>query len=185
MSLNRYDKRVDNNQTEIIEEARRCGAVVEVLSKPVDLLVSVDGVNLLWEVKGPRGTLTPAQVDFKGRWPGGFTVVRSPAQARAEIVRVRRTMRCTKTQACPMRLMFPCSNKDSENRKAPAGRFLGSQEDPARPRSNQEHPAPSGRHLGSQSLPAPRRGKTEQPEEPSGRFLGSQSDPARNRKEKP
>lgn len=54
MSLNRYAKRIDQNQAQIISALESAGASVLVISKPVDLLVSINGKFALFEVKNPN-----------------------------------------------------------------------------------------------------------------------------------
>jgi hypothetical protein len=78
--------RTDVNQHAIIEALHRCGVSVEVIGKPVDLLVCSRGVTSLVEVKNPdreRGGdgLTKAQVEFLARWPGTVHVVQSADEA--------------------------------------------------------------------------------------------------------
>lgn len=78
--------RTDANQQEVINALERCGVSVEVIGKPVDLLVCCRGVTSLVEVKNPnrdRGGdgLTKAQVEFIQRWPGAIFVVSSPVEA--------------------------------------------------------------------------------------------------------
>lgn len=51
-----------------------------------DLLVGTCGVNLLIEIKSEKGTLTPKQKIFHGRWRGRVDVARSADDA-LEIVR--------------------------------------------------------------------------------------------------
>ena len=66
MSLWRRAARTDSTQAEIVEALRHYGCVVEVIRKPVDLLVG-DLVTGRWypvEVKAPKGTLRKAQEDF-------------------------------------------------------------------------------------------------------------------------
>ena len=66
---------------------RTCGISVEVIGKPVDLLICVKGVTELVEVKTVEGRLTKEQADFILRWPGKVHIVRSVEQALREIVR--------------------------------------------------------------------------------------------------
>lgn len=51
MSLNRFDKRRDANEPEIVEALRRCGAGVWRLDTPADLLVGFRGRFVTMEVK--------------------------------------------------------------------------------------------------------------------------------------
>jgi hypothetical protein len=73
VSINRYGKRIDANQTQVVSALRAAGFHVEILSKPVDLLVGAAGKWCLMEVKDgnkPKSAqkLTPAQVSFFDRY---------------------------------------------------------------------------------------------------------------------
>lgn len=89
MSLNRYGKRRDTNEPEIIKELKAMGCTVETLDTPLDLLVGVDNLNLLVEVKTEHGRLTPKQKKFIQHWKGDFAIVRTPAEARDLINNLR------------------------------------------------------------------------------------------------
>lgn len=54
MSLNRFAKRVDANQPEIVQALRNAGCRVWVLSKPFDLLVGFRGRFTVLEVKATK-----------------------------------------------------------------------------------------------------------------------------------
>lgn len=73
----------DSNQTEIVKALRRVGVSVEVIGKPVDLLICHRGETALMEVKNPDGRdeLTKDQVEFIARWPGKLHIVRSIGDA--------------------------------------------------------------------------------------------------------
>jgi hypothetical protein len=80
--------RTDATQAAIIEALKRAGVSVEVIGKPVDLLICCRGVTALMECKSMRPTseggsngLTKDQVEFIARWPGTVHIVRSPEQA--------------------------------------------------------------------------------------------------------
>ena len=68
----RRARKVDSNQSEIVEALRRAGCRVEVLSDVgrgvPDLLVQCRLRLYLVEVKAPGESLTPAQRDFHDRW---------------------------------------------------------------------------------------------------------------------
>ena len=71
----RYALRTDANQTAVISALEAAGAVVEVVGKPVDLLVGIRGQFMLFEVKDgakqkSRQALTPAQLKFFKKWEG-------------------------------------------------------------------------------------------------------------------
>lgn len=80
--------RTDATQTEVIRTLRQLGVSVEVIGKPVDLLVCFRGETSLMEVKAPRARseggghgLTKDQVEFIARWPGKIHVVKSAGEA--------------------------------------------------------------------------------------------------------
>lgn len=91
MSLNRYDKRVDANQTQVISALKAAGYDVEVLSKPVDLLVLANGKWCLLEVKDgnkPKSAQEPtkAQKAFFAKYPNApLFIVDSPEVAVAVV----------------------------------------------------------------------------------------------------
>jgi hypothetical protein len=74
---------VDANQKEIVAALRKIGATVEIIGKPLDLLVCYQGETSLVEIKNKDGfnRLTPAQKDFLARWPGTVHIVRNVAEA--------------------------------------------------------------------------------------------------------
>jgi len=81
--VTRYALRTDANQTAVVSALVAAGALVDVIGKPVDLLVG--GINskgekrlMFMEVKDGQKTksgqnLTPAQVKFFDRW-GGYSI---------------------------------------------------------------------------------------------------------------
>ena len=77
--------KVDLNQATIVAALRDAGAVVQSLAslgKGVpDLLVS--HAQQVWciEVKGPKGTLTPDQVEWIGQWQAPVHIVRTADDA--------------------------------------------------------------------------------------------------------
>ncbi len=70
MSLNRWAKNRDVNESAIIEALRKAGAIVHSLDRPCDLLVGYGGATWLLEVKRPGGKLTPGQERFMADWTG-------------------------------------------------------------------------------------------------------------------
>ena len=71
MTLNRYAKRIDANQPEIVSGLRHMGAAVWVLSTPADLLVGARGRFLTAEIKDgekppSRRQLTPEEAAYAG-----------------------------------------------------------------------------------------------------------------------
>lgn len=77
--------KVDSNQDGIVKALKRCGISVEVIGKPVDLIVHNprNDITALMEVKNPDGRdqLTKDQIEFIARWPGPLYVVRSIEEA--------------------------------------------------------------------------------------------------------
>ena len=84
---------MDANQSEIVDRLRACSVSVEIIGKPVDLLVCCRGVTSLMEVKNADGkdTLTKEQVEFLARWPGTVHVVRTPDEAVNAVIGSKQT----------------------------------------------------------------------------------------------
>ena len=82
-------RRTDANQQEIVRALRKWGASVAVTSAIgggfPDLVVGVNGLNILLEVKRPHppsaGALTDHECQWHAMWKGQVAVVRSPAAA--------------------------------------------------------------------------------------------------------
>jgi Holliday junction resolvase len=76
-----YAKRVDANQSTLVNWLRSQGASVQPLhavGKGVpDLLVGFGCVNILIEVKMPDGDLTPDQVTWHREWRGTVHLART------------------------------------------------------------------------------------------------------------
>lgn len=71
----RYALRVDANQTQVICALEAAGATVQVIGKPVDLLVGIDGRFAFFEVKDGNKVksaqkTTAAQDKFFEKWAG-------------------------------------------------------------------------------------------------------------------
>lgn len=66
----RYALRVDSNQTQVVSALTAAGYQVEIIGKPVDLLVGKGGRFMLMEIKAPKGTKTAFQRGFFERWQG-------------------------------------------------------------------------------------------------------------------
>ena len=79
MSIKRRAARRDANEELIVACLQAAGATVCRLSdKGVpDLLVGYQGVNLLLEVKGVKGKLTPDEQDWHQSWRGQAVIVRT------------------------------------------------------------------------------------------------------------
>jgi hypothetical protein len=79
MSLNRYAKKRDENEPEIIEALEQAGCLVEQMDK-FDLLVQRGESIYALEVKMPQGKLTALQADLLAAgWR--IRIVRSPQEA--------------------------------------------------------------------------------------------------------
>lgn len=78
--------RVDATQAAIVKALRKVGAAVEVIGKPLDLIVCFRGKTSLVECKTTSGRLTRYQVEFLARWPGDVHIVQSPEAAVAAVV---------------------------------------------------------------------------------------------------
>ena len=73
--MTRYALRTDANQAEVIKALIAAGATVEVVGKPLDLLVGIRGKFMLIEVKDGAKVKsaqkpTKAQEEFFKRWAG-------------------------------------------------------------------------------------------------------------------
>jgi hypothetical protein len=75
--------KIDYNQPDIIKALQRISVSVEIIKKPVDLLICHRGETALMEVKNPDGKnqLTKDQVEFIARWPGKVYIVHSAEDA--------------------------------------------------------------------------------------------------------
>ena len=75
--------RKDNNREEIVAAMRKRGYQVEIIERPLDLLVTDGKRTFLVEVKAPKGTYTPAQKDFIKLWRGEMYAVTNIEEALA------------------------------------------------------------------------------------------------------
>lgn len=77
--------RIDNNHADIVASLRVIGCSVLSLAGNAngcpDILVGWRGKNLLLEIKGPKGSLTPDQVIWRDQWRGQSAVVTSLEEA--------------------------------------------------------------------------------------------------------
>jgi hypothetical protein len=75
----RRKARRDTNEPDIIQAIKDMGASVVQLNDPgiPDLLIGLNGVNVLAEVKTDIGKLTHEQTYFMGNWTGQAAVVRT------------------------------------------------------------------------------------------------------------
>lgn len=83
MSIHRRAAKRDQNEPAIVEALEQLGALVERTSKPLDLIVNVNGVIALADVKKPRtGKLTDDQRTFIDKWQGApIYLLRTPDDA--------------------------------------------------------------------------------------------------------
>jgi hypothetical protein len=76
--------RSDVNQADIVKTLRKCGATVDIIGEPLDLLVGWRGMNYLMEVKpDAKSKLRPSQVEFFATWRGQKARVNSVSEALA------------------------------------------------------------------------------------------------------
>jgi hypothetical protein len=85
--------RTDDNQQAIVERLRQIGVQVEVIGKPMDLLVCPTcgpskGQTWVMEIKNRNGkdTITKDQARFLERWPGRVDIVYSADEAVAAVL---------------------------------------------------------------------------------------------------
>lgn len=80
----KYAQSVDLNQNEIVQALREIGCDVEIIGKPLDLLVGYRKKNFLVEVKRPSMTKRKDQESQRAwikDWKGQAMVVTSPEEA--------------------------------------------------------------------------------------------------------
>lgn len=82
--------RVDSNQKEIVNALRDAGYSVQHLhsvgSGCPDILVGINGINFLIEIKEGDGKLTPAQIVWHSTWKGQVDIAKNKEEA-IEIVK--------------------------------------------------------------------------------------------------
>ena len=81
MTLNRYAKKRDANEKEIVDALESIGCTVCRLDRPCDLIVGYRARNYLIEIKTPNGRLTKAQQDFIPAWKGQVRVLETVDEA--------------------------------------------------------------------------------------------------------
>lgn len=83
--MTNYAKKVDNNQSEIVNTFKQLGYAVLDLSAVglgiPDLLISKAKVNYLVEIKTDKGKLTEPQQEFIKNWNADIYVIRSIDEA--------------------------------------------------------------------------------------------------------
>lgn len=85
--LNFNNKR-DLNEAEIVQAFRKAGALVWRLDQPADLLICLQEMVLLVEVKHGRAKLNSKQAETAKLWP--INVIRTPEEAIAFVNNLRR-----------------------------------------------------------------------------------------------
>jgi Holliday junction resolvase len=80
MGLNRYAKRRDANEPDIVEALRAIGCTV-IQCDAVDLVVGYQGVNHLIEVKTKTGKLKDSQIALQETWRGQYSIARTVEEA--------------------------------------------------------------------------------------------------------
>lgn len=77
--------KIDKNHNQIVNALRDFGATVTSLAQNgngvPDIVVGYNYTNYLMEIKGEKGTLTPAQVIWHQNWKGTVYVVRTAEEA--------------------------------------------------------------------------------------------------------
>ena len=97
----RYEvHRSDGNAREIIDAMRKYGASVEIIDRPVDVLVGFRGVTAIAEIKTPRGKLKASQKAFLEGWRGLSRVLRSVDEG-IELLEDMRWMAGAIEELCP------------------------------------------------------------------------------------
>ena len=88
MGIPRRAAKIDDNQPSIIRALKACGIAVEIIGKPLDLLVynTHTKQTFLVECKALDGRYTKDQVEFMARWPGPIVVARTPEEAVAAVL---------------------------------------------------------------------------------------------------
>src|SRR5688572_2754393 len=69
----------DANAQPIIDAMRQIGACVEVIGQPCDVLLTVNQIVAVAEIKGLKGKVrSRKQASFLKRWPGPCPILRTP-----------------------------------------------------------------------------------------------------------
>ena len=79
----------DQNAPLVIDAIKAAGGAWEPLHRPVDGLVSVDGVCGAAEIKTRLGKLRPSQEAFLKRFQGPVAILRTPEDAFAFVRRLK------------------------------------------------------------------------------------------------
>ena len=81
----RFAAKVDANQGEIVDALRKAGVSVQSMAAIgkgcPDLLAAKGGKVWTIEVKGPKGKLTPDQIEWIDKWHGDVHIIRTVDEA--------------------------------------------------------------------------------------------------------
>jgi hypothetical protein len=104
VTLNRYAKRRDANESELVSAARRIGLKVFHTSELGDLLVQFGAITELWEVKGEKGKLTDAQCRMRQQGLTARTVrtVEDVIGAKGEMMSKLKAIKGLVDHICPI-----------------------------------------------------------------------------------
>ena len=83
-------KRVDANQSEIVQQLRDYGATVwdlHTVGHGPDIAVGMHGRTWLMEIKSPSGRLTQDEIEWRDKWRGNYYVIFNVEQALEIITR--------------------------------------------------------------------------------------------------
>lgn len=100
--MKRYSAKRDLNEPKIIEYLKRVGCTVQALSQRgvPDLLVAYGPFNLLMEVKGPTGTLTPDEQSFFKKWGNSQVAVVHSIHEVKEVLKQFMPVRLYQCETC-------------------------------------------------------------------------------------
>ena len=83
--MGKWARKVDANQTAIVDALRGVGASVLILSRVgqgcADLAAGFRGFTYFLEVKTDSGKLTPSEQEFMDGWRGHYAIVRTADEA--------------------------------------------------------------------------------------------------------
>ncbi len=95
--MSKFARRVDANQSEIVQALERMGVATVDLSQAAqfraglpDLLCSLHGYTFLAECKTDLGELSPEQLHFMEEWKGPVYVLRTTDDVVARVTEIRK-----------------------------------------------------------------------------------------------
>jgi hypothetical protein len=99
----RRASRVDGNQQSILDVARALDVPYTYLYQLgggiPDVLLGIDGLNILWEIKVLDGVLNDEEQRWHDNWRGQVTIVRDQQRAADEIMRWKRVAEMLKGES--------------------------------------------------------------------------------------